>query len=172
MADKMSQWQVATAAEALVAAQFARFGWDVSVQYGANLPEFDLVVTRGDAMLKVSVKGSQDGGWGLTQSFLKNADYHAAADAWLKKHSNKTVICFVQFKDCSPTDMPRLYLATPTQVADWLKRAAKNRGDTVLRELHRWGPTAQAAGTIDKIQDDWKFNAECIERLLKTSTKS
>ncbi|GLR26524.1 hypothetical protein GCM10007875_16140 [Limnobacter litoralis] len=168
MAEKMSQWQVATAAEALAAAQFARFGWDVSVQYGANLPEFDLVVTRGDAMLKVSVKGSQDGGWGLTQSFLKNADYHAAADVWLKRHGNKTVMCFVQFKGCEPTEMPRLYLATPTEVAAWLKHAADGRGDTVLREFHQWGPSAQAAGTVDEIPPDWKMDASCIDRLLST----
>lgn len=57
----MNQWQVATAAEAFAAAQFARLGWDVSVQYGANQPEYDLVAVNGDLMLKVSVKGSQDG---------------------------------------------------------------------------------------------------------------
>jgi hypothetical protein len=31
-----SKWHIATAAEAIAAAQFARFGYDVSVQYGAN----------------------------------------------------------------------------------------------------------------------------------------
>ena len=74
-----TSWQVATAAEAFAAAQFARCGWDVSVQYGANQPEYDLVAVDGDRVLKVSVKGSKDGGWGLTQSFIKNADYHGAA---------------------------------------------------------------------------------------------
>lgn len=65
-----TSWQVATAAEAFAAAQLARFGWDVSVQYGANQPEYDLVAVDGARVLKVSVKGSQDGGWGLTQSYL------------------------------------------------------------------------------------------------------
>ena len=69
-----TSWQVATAAEAFAAAQFARCGWDVSVQYGANQPEYDLVAVNGDRVLKVSVKGSKDGGWGLTQSFISNAD--------------------------------------------------------------------------------------------------
>jgi Holliday junction resolvase-like predicted endonuclease len=67
-------WHVATAAEAVVAAQFARCGWDISVQYGANQPEYDLVAVNGDRMLKVSVKGSKDGGWGLTQSYISNAN--------------------------------------------------------------------------------------------------
>ena len=57
-----TSWQVATAAEAFAAAQFARCGWDVSVQYGANQPGYDLVAVDGDRVLKVSVKGSKDGG--------------------------------------------------------------------------------------------------------------
>lgn len=32
-------WHVAVAAEAFTAAQFARLGYNVSVQYGANQPE-------------------------------------------------------------------------------------------------------------------------------------
>jgi len=78
-----NSWHVATAAEAFAAAQFARCGWDVSVQYGANQPEYDLVAVDGERILKISVKGSKDGAWGLTQSFISNADYHGAADAWL-----------------------------------------------------------------------------------------
>ena len=58
---KMTSWHVGVAAEAFVAAQFARFRYDVSVQYGANQPEYDLIVVSGDKMLKISVKGSQDG---------------------------------------------------------------------------------------------------------------
>ncbi|MFM7131891.1 MAG: group I intron-associated PD-(D/E)XK endonuclease, partial [bacterium] len=77
-----STWQVATAAEAFAAAQFARCGWNISVQYGANQPEYDLVANDGERFLKISVKGSQDGSWGLTQSFIKNADYHGAAELW------------------------------------------------------------------------------------------
>jgi len=40
----LNQWHVATAAKAIAAAQFSRCGWDVSVQYGANQPGYDLVV--------------------------------------------------------------------------------------------------------------------------------
>ena len=55
-----SSWHVGVAAEAFAAGLFARCGLDVSVQYGANQPEYDLLVVRGDAVLKVSVKGSKD----------------------------------------------------------------------------------------------------------------
>lgn len=82
MPRRVSAWHVGVAAEAIAAAQFARCGYDVSVQYGANQPEHDLIVAKGDRLLKVSVKGSQDGSWGLTQSYLRRADYHAAVDLW------------------------------------------------------------------------------------------
>ena len=152
-----SSWQVATAAEAFAAAQFARCGWDVSVQYGANQPEYDLVAVDGDRVLKVSVKGSKDGGWGLTQSHIANADYHGAADAWLARHSRKTVFCLVQFRSVPATELPRMYLAKPIEIAAWLKAAAAGRGDTILYERHVWSDRAQAAGTIDVIPDRWRF---------------
>ena len=57
-----TSWHVGVAAEAFAAAQLARCGFDVSVQSGANQPEYDLIVTRGDALIKVSVKGSKPSG--------------------------------------------------------------------------------------------------------------
>ena len=164
-----SSWQVATAAEAFAAAQFARCGWDVSVQYGANQPEYDLVAVDGEKMLKISVKGSKDGGWGLTQSFISNADYRGAADAWLKKHSKKTVFCLVQFRGVSAQELPRMYLATPLEIAEWLKAAAAGRGDTILYEKHVWSDRAQAAGTIDTIPDHWKFTEERLSEIAASA---
>jgi hypothetical protein len=80
--------------EAIAAAQFARCGFDVSVEYGADQPKYDLIVAKGHRLLKVSVKGSQDWGWGLRQSYLapatkrsgKKADYHGAIALWLESH--------------------------------------------------------------------------------------
>lgn len=162
-----THWHVATAAEAFAAAQFARFGWDVSVQYGANQPEYDLLAVDGDKVLKVSVKGSQDGGWGLTQSFIKKADYHGAANQWLAKHSRRTVLCFVQFKGCPVDTLPRMYLATPREVADWLKKAAKGRGDTILYERHKWTDRAYAKGTADVIPTGWTFTEERLQEIAQ-----
>jgi Holliday junction resolvase-like predicted endonuclease len=160
-----SSWQVATAAEAFAAAQVARCGWDISVQYGANQPEYDLVAVDGDKMLKVSVKGSKDGGWGLTQSYCANADYHAAANSWLQKHSKKTVFCLVQFKGVPVLELPRMYLARPAEIASWLKAAAAGRGDTILYERHVWTDRAQAAGTIDVIPQEWVFTQERLNAI-------
>lgn len=110
---QISSWHVGVAAEAFAAALFARYGYDVSVQYGANQPEYDLIAVSGDKMLKISVKGSQDGSWGLTQSYKKGCDYHEAIGKWLADHHKKTIFCLVQFQNTAPDEMPRVYLASP-----------------------------------------------------------
>ena len=152
-----SSWHVGVSAEAYAAALFARCGYDVSVQYGANQPEYDLIAVSGDLMLKISVKGSKDGGWGLTQGYKKGCDYHEATRKWLDSHHQKTIFCLVQFKNTTDFQMPRMYLASPQEIADVLCREAGGRGDTILYENHEWGPTAAAYGTTDKLPDEWIF---------------
>jgi hypothetical protein len=163
---KFSSWHVAVAAEAASAALFARCGCDISVQYGADQPEYDLVVSRGSKMFKVSVKGSQDGGWGLTQSYIKEANYHRAIDTWLARHKERTVLCFVQFQGTALTEMPRAYLARPHEVAKVMKESCKGRGGTILWENHNWGPRAHGAGTSEIIPDTWKFSEARVDQLL------
>lgn len=166
MIAKLSSWHVAIAAEAIAAAQFARCRCDVSVQYGADQPEYDLIVARGDRMLKVSVKGSQDGAWGLTQSYLKNANYHGAIDAWLLRHGAKTVFCLVQLKSVALDALPRVYLARPKEIAERLRESAAGRGETILYEEHRWGPRAKAAGQVEEIPTSWRLTLERVDELF------
>jgi len=162
-----SNWHVSVAAEAIAAALFARCGYDVSVQYGANQPEYDLMVAKGEKMFKVSVKGSQDGSWGLCQSQLEQgrADYHDAIDRWVKRHKPRTVLCLVQFRDIELACMPSLYLATPEEIGQRLHARAKGRGDTILYERHEWSSRAHGAGTIEEIPASWRFSPERIEAL-------
>lgn len=169
----MSKWQVATAAEASAAAQFARYRYNVSVQYGANQPEYDLIISALDGhLLKISVKGSADGGWGLSQaqlSKLRNANYHGAADAWLESHTALTAICLVQFKCASDDSMPRIYLAWPKEIAERLKAASGGRGDKILWENYKRGPRAAGAGTIERIPENWKMTRERVKELFDAS---
>ena len=102
----MTSWHIGVSAEAFAAALFARFRYDVSVQYGANQPEYDLIASTGDKMLKISVKGSQEGGWGLTQSYKKGCEYHEAVAKWLAGHHKKTIFCLVQFQGTADHEMP------------------------------------------------------------------
>lgn len=166
-----TSYSVGVAAEAIAAAQFARCGISVAVQYGANQPEYDLLVKLGEQLMAISVKGSQNGGWGLTQGFLtrKKQDYHNAIDKWLDRHEKTTVCCFVQFKGAENlSDMPRCYLATPREVADVMKAVAKGVGGTTLYEHHLWTSRAKGAGTIEKIPAHWKLTRERALELLST----
>lgn len=150
-----------------MAAQFARLGWDASVQHGANQPEYDVVAVDGDRVLKISVKGSRNGSWGLTQSYLKVADYHGAVDVWLAKHTRRTVFCLVQFKNVPEDGLPRLYLATPAGIAQRLKESSGGRGYTILHENHTRGRRARAAGTTDRIPEGWRLTAARVEKVAK-----
>ena len=162
----MNSWHVGVAAEAIAAAQFARYTYDVSVQYGANQPEYDLIAVSGDKMLKISVKGSKDGAWGLTQSLKKGRTYHEAIDEWLSKHHKKTVFCLVQFENINDDELPKMYLATPNEIAEVMRRERKGLGDTILYMNHTWGPTAQAYGTTDKIPEEWRFTRERADEIF------
>jgi hypothetical protein len=163
---------VATAAEAFAAAHFARFGYDVSVQYGANQPEYDLIIAEGTRMLKISVMGSADGGWNLAQSAQSDlstanrANCHDAADLWLAGHKTGTAICLVQLKDVADDALPRAYLAWPLEIAAKLKAASGGRGDTILWENYTRGPNAAGAGTVEHLLDEWKMTRERVEGLM------
>ena len=163
----MNSWHVGVAAEAIAAAQFARYTYDVSVQYGANQPEYDLIAVSGDKMLNISVKGSQDGSWGLTQSFKKGRTYHEAVQEWLSRHHKKTIFCLVQFRNVDDSQLPRMYLASPEEIAEVLCKEAAGRGDTILYEHHEWGPTAKAYGTVDKLPESWRFTKERAEEMFE-----
>ena len=170
---KRSAWHISVAAEAIAAAQFARYGFDVSVQYGADQPEYDLIVAKGDNLLKVSVKGSQDFGWALTQSYMKKAtersgkraDYQGAIDLWLERHSSRTVFCLVQFGGVSVDQMPRMYLASAKEVAEALRAAKNGRGDSVLNENWTF-KRGRYAGSTDKLPANWSFSEQRIHELL------
>ncbi|WP_160035272.1 hypothetical protein [Paenibacillus sp. An7] len=161
----INSWHVSVAAESVTAYLFARIGYDVSVQYGANQPEYDLMVSKGDNIMKVSVKGSRDGGWGLTQGFKnQNVSYHGAIDLWLQKHSKKTIFSLVQLKGTQINEMPRVYIATPIEVAELMKKARNGIGDTVLRENKTW---VKAHYNDDQIPSDWLFSEQRIDEVLK-----
>jgi hypothetical protein len=172
---KMANWHVATAAEAMAAAQFARLGCDVSVQYGANQPEYDLMIARDGRMLKISVKGSSNKGWGLSQSHLPRQrreepktppNYKAAADRWLARHAKRTAMCFVNFRDAAIGDMPRIYLAWPKDVAKQLKFARGGLGDTVLWDL----PFRNAKRA--SVLKTWRLDEDRVQRFLGSVQKT
>jgi hypothetical protein len=163
---EMTAYQVGVSAEAFAAALFARAGYHVSVQYGANQPGYDLVVERAKKAFLISVKGSQDGGWGLTQSYLQNADYHGAIDTWRDRHDAALLFCFVQFKDKKLVDMPDVFLARCGEVAEHMKKSGRGLGDTVLWVRKAW-KTGRRAGHVDLVPEEWRFSVRRVDELLR-----
>jgi hypothetical protein len=161
----MRSFHVGVAAEAFAAGLFAQAGCDVSVQYGANQPDYDLLVSRDDRFLKVSVKGSQDGGWGLIQNHKKGRTYHEAIDFWAAKQSSKIVYCFVQFKGVQLGECPRTYLATVSEIAAVLKESRLGAGNTTLLEYWSF-KKGVAAGTEERLPGAWAFSAQRVSALL------
>ncbi len=164
---EFSGYHVGVAAEAFAAGLLAQAGYDVLVQYGANQPGYDLVAVKEGKRLKVSVKGSQDGGWGLTQGFLTKGEkrpdkYHKAVDDWLEKHGAGLVYMFVQFKGIALGEMPRVFVARGRDVAARLKAARDGDGDTILWESHPW-KRGRAKGCIDCVPPQWRFSQERID---------
>ncbi|KAF0177571.1 MAG: hypothetical protein FD161_2375 [Limisphaerales bacterium] len=163
----MNSYHVKVAAEAYAAALFAHAGCDVSVQYGANQPRYDLLSVRGDKVIKVSVKGSQDGSWGLTQKFIKNADYQRAIDDWLAEQGRRLLFCLIQFKGVALGECPRAYLAKPIEIAQRLRATARGRGETILYEHKEWTARAHGSGTIDAIPEAWRFTEERLNSFFQ-----
>ncbi len=164
---EISQYHIGVSAEAFAAGLLAYGGCDVSVQYGANQPVYDLIAVKANKTIRISVKGSQDGAWGLTQSWLAGADYHRAADMWLSKHKGGIVFMLVQFKNVKLGQCPRTYLATPTEIARQLKAQSKGRGDTMLHENHTWSRRAYGYGTTDNLSDKWVFSIERLDEIFQ-----
>ena len=81
----------------------------------------------------------------------------------MKKHTQKTIVCLVQFKGVALDALPRMYLATPFEIAELLKKKAKGRGDSILYEEKIWTSRAKAYGTIDRIPESWKFTEERLK---------
>jgi hypothetical protein len=166
----MRQYHVGVAAEAFAAGLFAQAGCDVLVQYGANQPLYDLMITRGGKGTHVSVKGSQDGGWGLNQNFKRGRLYHEAADVWAATHKNQDIIyCLVQFQGVALGECPRVYLATVTDIADRLKASRNGLGETVLWENHCY-KMGLAKGCTDKLPDEWRFSLKRLNQFLPESS--
>jgi hypothetical protein len=157
----MTPYQVNVAAESFVATLFSQAGFDVALQYGTTQPDWDLIATHGPSTLKLQVKGSQDGGWGLFQSYIKNADYHGALSLWLENQAIGIIYVLVQFKGVTVGQVPRCYIATPQQIVDHMRTTRSGHAYTSLREEYTWS-RGIGAGHTDRIPESWRITPELI----------
>jgi hypothetical protein len=172
--NKPLPWQVTIGAEGIAAAQFARCGFDVSVQSGRDKPTYDLVVAKSGNLLKVSVKGSDDGSWALTEPYLKRvtdmhgqrANFLGAIAQWQDHQGSRAVCCLVQFRDVSIDELPRIYLASPEEIAQKLREAVDRLGISTLFEKYAWTPAGEEYATTEELPSAWAFSESRIDELL------
>ena len=62
--------------------------------------------------------------------------------------------------------MPRIYLASPKEIADHLKAARGGHGETALKESKTYGPKGIGAGAVDQIPKDWVMTRERAAQIL------
>lgn len=158
----MTTRQTEIAAESFAACLLARTGYDVLVQYGPNQPQYDLIAIKGNRTLFISVKGSQDGGWPLAVSDVKGRSYHEAIDEWRANQKKEGLIfVFVQFKGVPLLGCPRVYVATPDEIAAQMKGQCNGRGHGRLSEDNkRYHPKSRYE---DRLPFAWEFSQERID---------
>jgi hypothetical protein len=166
-------------AEGIAAAQFARCGFDVLVQAGRDKPWYDLVVTKAGNLLKVSVKASDNGEWALTNGFIRRVaetngmriDNLSAIDMWRSGYGSRTVCCLVQFEGAAIHELPRVYLASPEEIATTMRETAARTGRCTLLEMYEW-TAANGARNIEMLPEKWHFSQDRVQELLLTQGSS
>jgi hypothetical protein len=171
---KPPSWPITVGAEAIAAAQFARCGFDVLVQAGSDKPWYDLVVTKSGNLLRVAVRASDNGRWCLTESYLRHAadmtgrrnDRKGSIDLWLDHHGSRTVCCLVQFEGIAIQQLPRIYLASPFEIAQRMHETASRVGQATLFEQYEWSSSRDGISNIERLPSNWLFSHERIHELL------
>ena len=164
----MNKHQVSVAAESFAATLLAQSSYNVSVQYGANQPDYDLIAEGKAGIAKVSVKGSSDGGWSLAINYKKGNTYYGAIDKWLSKQKREMIFIFVQFLGVEIGEMPRTYASTPREIATHMKTQHGGKGHmALLEDYQRDHPKSQYA---DKVPAAWIFSKARIDALIRQQT--
>ena len=165
--ERMNKHQTAVAAEAFTAGAFAQAGYSVFVQYGANQPGYDLIVSNADTTMHVSVKGSTNGEWILTKKDV-NGTYGQALDDWILRNG-RFVFCLVQFTRVKAGEIPRIYLATGEKIGEELK--THWFGEVCLSLYEQRVPTiGKNKGKTMKLPTAWRLTEDRIRELMGTNT--
>ena len=166
---KLSNSQIAIAAESFAAAQFALCGFDVLEQAGRARFFYDLGVATSGGMMKVSIHASFNGFWDLADRYLESSqrralsaiDYHHAIDQWMEHRSSRVMCCLVEFESAGLDRMPRIYLASAPEVAAAMHRkidqlACQDLVDLGVDVVHR----------MQDLPSSWRFSLGRIAELM------
>jgi hypothetical protein len=71
---------------------------------------------------------------------------------------------FLQFKDIVPGEMPRVYVATPADIAAHMKTQCDGRGHGALQE--NYGGKRPGAKYDHRVPTDWAFSVERLNSII------
>jgi hypothetical protein len=134
------------------------------MQYGTTQPDWDILATKGLRILKLQVKGSQDGGWGLFQNHIRNADYHGALDEWIQVQKPDVVYFLVQFSKVGVGEAPRCYIAKAAEMVAHMRTTRAGHAYTSLGEKYVWS-RGIGAGHTDMIPPSWVATQTRIDEI-------
>lgn len=169
----LSTTHLSVAAENIVAAQFALYGFDVLEQAVRTKFFFDLGVAKSDGMLKLSVHGTFDGIWDVLTPYLEKrphhptsaAEYHRAIALWLERRGSKAICCLVKFESADLKTMPRIYLASAVEIADRLHEITEQFGESLLCEEYEI-VDSYGARKVESLPPKWRFSYGRITELM------
>ncbi|MDP1797751.1 MAG: hypothetical protein Q8K78_09730 [Planctomycetaceae bacterium] len=161
----MNKHQTSVAAEGFAAGVFAHAGYSVFVQYGANQPGYDILVSDDSGCtMRVNVKGSSNGGWMLT-SKGKN-ESHEDARLWWHNRNKSLVFCLVQFQRVEIGQLPRMYLASGDEIAtEMMTHWFGNEISLSLWESYS-ATRGKYKGKHTKLPDSWTMDRDRIEAVM------
>jgi hypothetical protein len=171
---RLSSRCISLSAEGIAAAQFARSGFDILQQAAHEKPNFDLAVTRAGALVKMSVKASDNGRWDLVAPFLRGvqgpkprrAEFQSAIELWYGSQSSRAMCCLVQFEDVPLDQLPRIYLASPIDIARRMQDSLERLDDASLFETYEWTSPFDSVHRVETLPNAWRFSVERIQELL------
>jgi len=160
----MNKHQTAVAAEAFAAGVLAHSALSVFVQYGANQPGYDLLVSDGNDSVMVSVKGSTDGWWVLAVKD-KTDTYQEVLDRWVSANC-RYAFCLVQFSGVEPGTMPPMYFATGDEIGVELR--THHFGEVSLALAKHRAPTrGKNKSKTMGIPPSWRMTEERIREVVQ-----
>jgi hypothetical protein len=93
-------------------------------------------------------------------------DIHRAIGLWVDTHGERTLYCLVQFEGVALNQLPRIYLATPAEIAGRMRAAAERTGEPLLHEKYEWTDPDTRSTEIETLPSSWMFSHERVQELL------
>ncbi|MDQ0415668.1 hypothetical protein [Mesobacillus stamsii] len=77
------------------------------------------------------------------------------------------MVSLVQLKgvDLEKGQSPKVYLATPEEIGEHMKKSRGGQGNTISRVKHTWN-SGVAKGQTDQIPIGWEFSKKRIQELI------